>query len=234
MDCRNPRGHGRPRRPDLRARHGAQSHPAGCGAMNGVSDRIAIAGGGLAGSLLALGPGSEGPRCRRVRAPSRSTQGRRGRGPLDQSGSVEARHAGARAVGLLQECSGSLRRHARPCDSRAGRLTRFQPYGKNDTEVLHSIDRNELNRLLLERAGALSGVRLHFAHRLIDADLERRELEFECDAGHVSCAAEVGDRRRRRVLDDARGAAAGQTRRLPSGIPGVGLQGADARSECRW
>jgi kynurenine 3-monooxygenase len=62
---------------------------------------------------------------------------------------------------------------------------RFQPYGNDRREVLHSIDRNELNRLLLDRAEAQEGVRLHFGHRLVRIDKERRELELEVDGGET-------------------------------------------------
>jgi kynurenine 3-monooxygenase len=57
--------------------------------------------------------------------------------------------------------------------------TRFQPYGKNADEVLHSIDRSELNRLLLERAAQYPHLRLHFEHRLVRADRALRQLAFD-------------------------------------------------------
>jgi kynurenine 3-monooxygenase len=60
---------------------------------------------------------------------------------------------------------------------------RFQPYGKNTAEVLHSVDRNELNRMLLEEAARYPSVKLHFDHRLVRADKELRELEFDAK-GH--------------------------------------------------
>lgn len=73
--------------------------------------------------------------------------------------------------------------------------TRLQPYGKNRGEVLYSIDRNELIQLLLDRADRQPGVTLHFEHRFVSADKERRTLEMESegairtiDADWVICA----------------------------------------------
>ena len=56
---------------------------------------------------------------------------------------------------------------------------RFQPYGKDSAEVLHSVDRNELNRMLLEEAGRYPSVNLHFEHQLVRVDKQLRELEFD-------------------------------------------------------
>ena len=41
----------------------------------------------------------------------------------------------------------------------------FQPYGKDDSEVLHSVSRSGLNRLLVEAAARFPGVRMFFDHR---------------------------------------------------------------------
>jgi kynurenine 3-monooxygenase len=45
--------------------------------------------------------------------------------------------------------------------------------------VLHSIDRNELNELLLDHAEAHPGVALHFEHRCVGVDAAKRELRIE-------------------------------------------------------
>jgi kynurenine 3-monooxygenase len=68
------------------------------------------------------------------------------------------------------------------------RAARFQPYGIRTAEVLHSIDRTELNGLLLDAAEAHSSVRLHFEHRLAHVNKEARELEFEAD-GRITKAS---------------------------------------------
>ena len=54
--------------------------------------------------------------------------------------------------------------------SPAGALT-FQPYGKDDSEALHSVSRAGLNRLLVEAAGPYETVlRLFFGHRCTGLD----------------------------------------------------------------
>jgi kynurenine 3-monooxygenase len=63
--------------------------------------------------------------------------------------------------------------------------TRFQPYGTHAGEVLHSVDRNELNRLLLERAEQHPKVKLHFEHRLVRVDKETKEIELETNGRTV-------------------------------------------------
>jgi kynurenine 3-monooxygenase len=142
---------------------------------------VAIVGGGLAGSLLALALAKRG---HRVDVYERRADPRRGGGESGRSINLGLSKRGIRAldeVGLLGEVmQRSVAMEGRVIHSRDGRV-RFQPYGKDRREVLHSIDRNELNRLLLDRAEAEEGVRLHFGHRLVSIDKERRELELEVD-----------------------------------------------------
>jgi kynurenine 3-monooxygenase len=57
-------------------------------------------------------------------------------------------------------------------------MVRFQSYGVNTDEILHSIDRNELNRMLLDEAERHGSVRFHFEHRLMRADKKLQQLEF--------------------------------------------------------
>jgi len=143
------------------------------------ADRVAIVGGGLAGSLLALALAQKGlgvdvyerradPRQQGIAAGRSINLGLSKRG-------MEA----LRLVGLLDEV---LRRAV----VMSGRVihapdgsTRYQPYGKDANEVLHSIDRNELNLLLLDRAEQHPKVKIHFEHRLVRADKARREIELE-------------------------------------------------------
>jgi kynurenine 3-monooxygenase len=149
--------------------------------MSGEDTGVAIVGGGLAGSLLALALARKGYRVdvyeRRPDPRKEVTSARRS---INLGLSKRGMQA-LESVGLLEDC---LTR----CVVMRGRVihavdgsTRYQPYGKNATEVLHSIDRNELNRLLLDRAESHECVRLHFEHRLVDADRDRRELVFECN-----------------------------------------------------
>jgi kynurenine 3-monooxygenase len=59
---------------------------------------------------------------------------------------------------------------------------RYQPYGKNSDEVLHSIDRNELRMLLLlDRAEQHGQVKLHFGHRLARVIMRSAKSSFRPD-----------------------------------------------------
>jgi kynurenine 3-monooxygenase len=51
----------------------------------------------------------------------------------------------------------------------------FSPYGQAEHEVIHSISRPGLNRLLLDAAES-AGVRIHFRHTVVDADLGRDQM----------------------------------------------------------
>lgn len=64
---------------------------------------------------------------------------------------------------------------------------RLQRYGKDDSEVIWSISRGDLNIVLLNAAEA-AGVRLHFDRRLESVDFERRIAHFvgeREDIGHA-------------------------------------------------
>lgn len=141
--------------------------------------RVAIVGGGLAGSLLALALSERGygvdvyerredPRVEGAEGGRSINLGlsKRGMKALTEVGLIDV------VMPLTVVMRGRVI-HA-PDGS-----TRFQPYGKNRGEVLHSIDRSELIRLLLDRAERQPGVTLHFDHRLLSVDKDRRELEIE-------------------------------------------------------
>jgi kynurenine 3-monooxygenase len=141
--------------------------------------RVAIVGGGPAGSLLALALAQQGhgvdlyerrpdPR-KQVTGDGRSINlglSKRGMQALQMVGMLD--RVLARAVTM----------RGRVIHSVDGTV-RFQPYGKDSAEVLHSVDRNELNRMLLEEAGRYTSVNLHFEHKLARADKQLRELEFD-------------------------------------------------------
>lgn len=57
--------------------------------------------------------------------------------------------------------------------------TTFQPYG-NRGEAIHSVSRNDLNRVLIDLAERRHSVRFHFEHELLDLDLEAPALELRC------------------------------------------------------
>src|SRR5262249_14312144 len=58
----------------------------------------------------------------------------------------------------------------------------FQPYGKDESQVLYSVSRGELNRLLVEAAARHPGVEMAFEHRCTGADLAAGALTFAVGA----------------------------------------------------
>src|SRR5262249_11468122 len=65
------------------------------------------------------------------------------------------------------------------------------PYGKDETEVLRSVSRAGLNRLLVEAAARHESVRLHFNHRCTGLDTPGGAIEF-LDGKQVPVAVEAG------------------------------------------
>jgi kynurenine 3-monooxygenase len=61
--------------------------------------------------------------------------------------------------------------------ARDGALT-FQPYGKDDTEALHSVSRSGLNLLLVQAAARYDSVRMFFEHKCTSFDPTDGVLEF--------------------------------------------------------
>lgn len=147
--------------------------------------RIAIVGGGLAGSLLALALARQG---HGVDLYERRPDPRRqsaGAGRSINLGLSKRGMQGLRMVGLLDDVlARSVVMSGRVIHAPDG-STRYQAYGKDAGEVLHSIDRNELNHVLLDRAQQHPQVRLHFEHRLVRADKAARRLEFDTPDGSV-------------------------------------------------
>lgn len=145
-------------------------------------ERVAVVGAGLAGSLLGIGLGQRGYR---VDVYERREDPRLRRGAEGRSINLGLSKRGIRAlteVGLIDEV---LRRavvmRGRVIHTADGRQL-FQPYGKSGSEVLHSIDRNELNRLLIDRAAALPGVTFTFRHRCHRLDRSAPALELVDEA----------------------------------------------------
>ena len=138
---------------------------------------VAIVGGGLVGSLLAVfllrrgygvtvweqrpdlrGSGEEGGRSINLVVTSRGIHALRQVG-LDK------------LVGQI-----TIPVRGRMMHAIDGRLT-FQPYGRDESECNYSVSRAELNRLLLVEAGK-RGARLEFDKRLADADFRTGRLSF--------------------------------------------------------
>jgi kynurenine 3-monooxygenase len=143
------------------------------------SGRVAVVGGGLAGSLLALALAQKGYG---VDVYERRADPRKDGVNAGRSINLGLSKRGMQAlkmVGMLdQVLEKSVVMSGRVIHAPDG-STRFQPYGKDAGEVLHSIDRNALNLVLLDRAEAHPQVKLHFEHRLVKADKASRQIEME-------------------------------------------------------
>lgn len=139
---------------------------------------VTIVGSGLAGALLACYLGRAG---RRVALYEKRPDPRLGEAERGRSINLALSTRGLHALGEVGLADEVLRQsvvmRGRMIHHLDGALT-FQPYGKDDSEVLHSVSRAGLNRLLVEAAARLPGVEMHFSHRCVSADLDRGELEF--------------------------------------------------------
>ncbi len=139
---------------------------------------------------------SAGPTCGSPtsKAAARSTSG------FPPAASKRLRHAGS-----PPSCS----KQAVVMDGRVvhgqDRRTSFHPYGKDRSEVLHSIDRKALNRLLLDEAEQ-HGARIHFEERCVAVDKAERTLTFRQrkDRRAAPGGHRPADRRRRRLFGGAR------------------------------
>ncbi|MFQ5653858.1 MAG: FAD-dependent oxidoreductase [Planctomycetota bacterium] len=170
--------------------------------------RFTIAGAGLAGGLLANYLGRRGY----------PTAVYEHRGDIRTAGAVRGRSInlaisvrGLRAlneVGLADRVlEMAVPMRGRMIHSVNGDLA-FQPYGKNEGDVINSVSRGQLNKILLEAAEKLDGVRLAFDERVTDVDLETGAVALENTAtGERSRAA--GD-----VVVGADGAFSAVRRRL--------------------
>lgn len=143
-----------------------------------MHEKITIVGSGLAGALLACYLGKEGwPVTLFERRPDpRIAQAERGRS-INLALSTRGLHA-LRELGLADQVlqTGVVMR-GRMIHPVEGPLV-FQPYGKDEHEVLYSVSRAGLNRLLVEAAARYPAVEMHFDHRCISVDLEQSLLKM--------------------------------------------------------
>lgn len=154
-------------------------------------ETITIAGAGLAGALLACHLARAGWRVdlHERRSDPRSGTLERGRS-INLALSTRGLHA-LDAVGLKEE----VLRQAIPMRGRMihhadGSLV-FQPYGTDAEQVLYSVSRSALNRLLVEAAAKYPSVRLLFGQRCVGADLDVGTLQFAGPEGEQTINAEV-------------------------------------------
>jgi kynurenine 3-monooxygenase len=140
--------------------------------------RFTIVGAGLAGALMACYLGKAGHRVElfEKRFDPRGHDPEGGRS-INLAISVRGIHA-LGEIGL----AGEVLRQAIPMRGRmihplAGRLA-FQPYGKDDSESIHSVSRAGLNIALLNAASRHPGVRLSFRQKCTGIDLSSGAVEL--------------------------------------------------------
>jgi kynurenine 3-monooxygenase len=138
--------------------------------MNNRSDSITVVGAGLTGPLLALSLAERGFQANvyERRPDMRKSEISAGRS-INLAISARGIHA-LREAGLWNDMRRILvPMKGRMMHSTAGDIT-FQPYGRNENEVINSISRGDLNVALVNAAEA-RGVQFHFNERCTAVDL---------------------------------------------------------------
>ena len=143
---------------------------------------VTVVGGGLVGTLHAILLAQRGFHVDlyEARPDVRSLEHVSGRSinlALSMRGREALRAAGLEDVVLKT----AIPMHGRMIHSLSG-IMASQPYGRGG-QYICSVDRRQLNELLLTNAEALPGVTMHFQHKLTRANLEERKLVFQCEDG---------------------------------------------------
>jgi len=158
--------------------------------MNQKAQRITLIGAGLNGPLLALGLVERGyqveiyerrPDMRQVRM----SAGR----SINLALSTRGIHALTQVNLWKQMQSIIIPMKGRMMHSVSSELT-FQPYGKDESEVINSISRAELNIALMNVAEA-RGVKIFFQHRCVGIDLRTGNLQLQDEKNGVQNAVQA-------------------------------------------
>ena len=149
-------------------------------------DQLTLVGAGLAGSLLAILLARRGLQ---VELYERRPDPRRVSDPAGRSINLALSTRGLHAlqqVGLAEAIKrDSIPMRGRMIHSLDGAV-RFQPYGKDDSEVLYAISRADLNKTLLDAADDHAGVQMFFQHRCLGVNCTTGELHLRQETtGHA-------------------------------------------------
>ncbi len=142
----------------------------------GDTGRITIAGAGLAGTLLAVLLSRKGFE---VDLFERNPDPRKDAAPAGRSINLALAERGRHALklaGLLEQVdSFTIPMRGRMLHDTEGQLT-LQPYGKDESEVIWSTHRAQLNRTMLDAAEASGKIRCYFDHMLTGVDWAAQSL----------------------------------------------------------
>ncbi|HJQ68348.1 MAG TPA: NAD(P)/FAD-dependent oxidoreductase [Blastocatellia bacterium] len=140
--------------------------------------RITIVGAGMGGAMMATYLARRG-----CQVEVYERRGDMRREPIEKGKSINMTLA-ARGLKALEEV-GLLDEVMRLTMPLKGRIVHelsnevnYQPYGKNDDEVIHSVTRNGLNAILMNAAQSYPNVRFHFRMRCVRLDKENGALQF--------------------------------------------------------
>jgi len=148
-------------------------------------EKIAIVGGGLAGSLISVYLAKRGFE---VHLFERRPDMRANKIAAGRSINLALSERGINALKKVsldeQVLDTGVAMTGRTIHSRNGELT-FQPYGKED-QAIYSVSRGLLNVKLLELADELPNIHLYFNSICVDANLEEGIVRFKDNEGKIS------------------------------------------------
>ena len=168
------------------------------------TQKIHIVGGGLVGSLAAIFLAQRGFK---VALHERRPDMRRVDIPAGRSINLAVTSRGLNAlekVGLKEHVlAAAIPMKGRMLHDTEERTT-FVPYGQKESEVIHSVSRGSLNKLLLEKAGSYPNVEIAFHQRCLAYDHVASTLTFINDETEPARNGIGGGdhRRRRRLVGD--------------------------------
>ena len=147
---------------------------------------VNIVGAGLAGALLALLLARRGLRVALFerRADPRQAQPERGRS-INLALAARGLRALERAGVLAQVQPLLIPMRGRMVHERSGRAA-LQPYGQREHEVIYSVGRADLNRVLIDAAARHGGVSVRFGQSCLGADSAASRLRFRGEGGEYS------------------------------------------------
>ncbi len=159
------------------------------GIQSGYGQPINIVGAGLAGALLAILLMRHG--CGAIRLWEKRPDPRRSRAERGRSINLVLAARGLRGLqkaGILDRVRPLLiPLRGRMIHERSG-TTALQPYGQREDEVIFSVGRADLNRVLIEEAARHQDVTIRFNQTCLAADSEQNVLRFrnETSGAHYS------------------------------------------------